>query len=121
MTDRHPSQAGETQAGAPQASEPQAGGLHEELARTRHAAAESAVECVDFLQRIVYLLDNELCATEIAEVRIHLDGCNPCQETYDLQRRIKQLVARSCHETAPDGLRERITVTLRELNVRFDR
>jgi mycothiol system anti-sigma-R factor len=50
--------------------------------------------CADFLDRIVYLLDNELDAGEIREVKLHLDECAPCLERYDVQRTIKTIVAR---------------------------
>ena len=64
-------------------------------------------ECADFLDQIVYLIDNELDAADITAVRMHLDSCNPCLERYDLQRTVKSIVARSCSESAPDELRER--------------
>ncbi len=59
--------------------------------------------CVDFLERIVCLLDNELDAGDVAEVRAHLEECAPCLQSYDLQRTVKALVARSCIEQAPGG------------------
>ncbi len=75
--------------------------------------------CADFLDRIVYLLDNELDTSEVVAVRLHLDECSPCLERYDVQRTIKLLVARSCAESAPDELRERIRVHLREVRVQI--
>ena len=75
--------------------------------------------CADFLDRIVYLLDNELDAGEIREVRLHLDECAPCLERYDVQRTIKTIVARSCAESAPDDLRQRVIVQLRQIQVQI--
>ena len=75
--------------------------------------------CADFLDRIVYLLDNELDAGEIREVRLHLDECAPCLERYDVQRTIKTIVARSCSESAPDDLRQRVIVQLRQIQVQI--
>jgi mycothiol system anti-sigma-R factor len=75
--------------------------------------------CADFLDRIVYLLDNELDASEIREVKLHLDECAPCLERYDVQRTIKTIVARSCHEAAPDDLRQRVIVQLRQISVQI--
>ena len=83
------------------------------------SAEHSKQECADFLERIVYLLDNELDESECAVVRMHLEECHPCLETYDLQRTVKQVVARSCSEVAPDTLRERVRVQIRELQVRI--
>jgi mycothiol system anti-sigma-R factor len=75
-------------------------------------------ECTAYLERIVYFLDNELDEADIVEVRLHLDGCGPCHEQYDVQRAIKSLVARSCVEQAPDELRSRVLFKLREVQVR---
>ena len=74
-------------------------------------------ECADFLERIVYFLDNELDETDCSAVRIHLDSCNPCLEKYDLQRTVKAVVARSCTEAAPDQLRQRVLLQIRKVQV----
>jgi mycothiol system anti-sigma-R factor len=79
----------------------------------------SKQECADFLERIVYLLDNELDEKECALVRMHLEECHPCLETYDLQRTMKAVVARSCSEVAPETLKERVRVQIREIQVRI--
>jgi mycothiol system anti-sigma-R factor len=77
-------------------------------------------ECADFIERIVYLLDNELEEAECTEVRVHIESCSPCLERYDVQRTIKALVARSCAERAPDSLRAKVLVSLREVHVRYE-
>ena len=51
-------------------------------------------ECADYLERIVYFLDNELDEADCSVVRAHLDTCNPCLARYDLQRTVKSIVAR---------------------------
>ncbi|MFC6287382.1 mycothiol system anti-sigma-R factor [Nocardioides sp. GCM10027113] len=76
-------------------------------------------ECADFLERIVYLIDNELDDADCAEVQHHLDACAPCLEKYDLQRTVKALVARSCPEAAPRELRDRVLFRIREVQVRI--
>ena len=84
-----------------------------------HSSDPSASECADFLEQIVYFIDNELDAADCAAVRVHLDTCNPCLERYDLQRTVKSIVARSCGESAPDELRQRVLVRIREVQVRI--
>jgi mycothiol system anti-sigma-R factor len=79
----------------------------------------SSDECADFLDQIVYLLDNELDESECAAVRVHLEACHPCLERYDLQRTVKAIVARSCTESAPAELRERVRLRIREVQVRI--
>ena len=79
----------------------------------------TARECADFLDRIVYFIDNELDEADCSVVRAHLDSCNPCLERYDLQRTVKSIVARSCTEAAPDELRQRVMFQIREVQVRI--
>ncbi|CAB4735377.1 MAG: mycothiol system anti-sigma-R factor [Actinobacteria bacterium] len=85
-----------------------------------HGAGDvSASECADYLERIVYFLDNELDEADCSVVRAHLDTCNPCLEKYDLQRTVKQIVARSCSEAAPSELRQRVMFRIREVQVQI--
>lgn len=84
-----------------------------------HGADPSAEDCVDYLERIVYFLDNELDAADCDAVRMHLDTCNPCLVKYDLQRTVKSVVARSCAEKAPSDLRDRVRLQIREVQVRI--
>ncbi len=76
-------------------------------------------ECADFLERIVYFLDNELDDADCSAVRMHLDTCNPCLVKYDLQRTVKSVVARSCSEVAPADLRERVRIQIRAVQVQI--
>ena len=82
-----------------------------------HADEPSASDCADFLEQIVYLLDNELDEADCSAVRIHLDSCNPCLERYDLQRTVKAIVARSCAESAPRELRQRVMMRIEQVRV----
>lgn len=75
--------------------------------------------CADYLEQIVYFLDNELDEADVTAVRLHLDVCGPCLARYDLQRTVKALVARSCSEPAPDALRQRVLLSIREVQVRI--
>lgn len=84
-----------------------------------HSHEPTASECADFLDQIVYFLDNELDEADCSVVRMHLDSCNPCLEKYDLQRTVKGLVARSCSEAAPDELRQKVMFRIREVQVQI--
>ena len=77
-------------------------------------------ECADYLERIVYFLDNELDEADCAAVQHHLDECGPCLEKFDLQRTVKAIVHRSCSsEVAPSELRERVVVQIRRVQIRI--
>ncbi|GAA4112561.1 hypothetical protein GCM10022215_08980 [Nocardioides fonticola] len=84
-----------------------------------HAGATAPSDCADYLDQIVYFIDNELDEADCAAVQLHLDSCNPCLAKYDLQRTVKQIVARSCSEPAPDELRQRVLLRIREVQVRI--
>jgi mycothiol system anti-sigma-R factor len=84
-----------------------------------HTHEPSNAECVDFLERIMRLIDNELEEGDCAVVRAHIDTCNPCLERYDLQRTVKAIVARSCSETAPTELRDRVRVQIQQIQIRI--
>ena len=76
-------------------------------------------DCSEFLERIVYFIDNELDEADCSEVRVHLDSCGPCLQKYDLERTVKMLVARSCSEAAPDDLRQRVLLHIQQVQVRI--
>ncbi len=80
----------------------------------------SGDQCADYLERIVYFLDNELDEADCSAVQLHLDECGPCLEKYDLQRTVKAVVHRSCSsDLAPQELRQRVMVRIREVQVRI--
>jgi len=84
-----------------------------------HESEPTNEECVDFLERIVRLIDNELDEGDRAVVRAHIEGCSPCLERYDLQRTVKAVVARSCAEKAPQELRDRVRIQIQAVQVQI--
>ena len=52
-----------------------------------------------------------------SEIQEHLDECGPCLQKYDLERTVKSLVQRSCTEHAPETLREKVLLRIREVQV----
>jgi mycothiol system anti-sigma-R factor len=82
-----------------------------------HGSDPSPGDCADYLERIVYFLDNELDEGDCSAVRLHLDSCGPCLRKYDLERTVKAVVARSCSESAPEDLRQRVMLRIREVQV----
>jgi mycothiol system anti-sigma-R factor len=76
-------------------------------------------DCSDVLSRVFFFLDNELDQADCSSIQQHLDECGPCLARYDLERTVKTLVARSCSEVAPDGLRQRVMLSIREVQVQI--
>ncbi|MCW2867392.1 MAG: rsrA [Marmoricola sp.] len=83
--------------------------------------ATDATDCSEVLGRVFFFLDNELDKADCAEIQQHLDDCGPCLARYDLERTVKTLVARSCSEVAPEGLRQRVLLSLHQVQVEITR
>ncbi len=80
----------------------------------------SGGNCEEVLARMVFFVDNELDDADCATIQQHLDDCGPCLADFDVERSVKALVARSCCETAPEELRERVRVSIRQVHVTED-
>ncbi|MFU8945675.1 zf-HC2 domain-containing protein [Mycetocola zhadangensis] len=58
-------------------------------------------------------LRNEVCSTNAADIREHLEHCTSCQEEALLARTLTDAVQRACKETAPADLRAHVLERLR--------
>ena len=76
-------------------------------------------DCREVLEKVYLYLDNEIGDHDCAAIKAHLDECGPCLQKYDLERTVKALVTRSCTERAPDSLRQRVLVHIREVHLKF--
>ena len=74
-------------------------------------------DCAQALARVYEYLDGEMSPSDLSQIREHLDDCEPCLKQYDLDLALKQLVKRSCQESAPADLRERILVKITEVRI----
>jgi mycothiol system anti-sigma-R factor len=74
-------------------------------------------DCSEVLERVFFFIDNELETADCQQIQEHLDECGPCLDKFDLERTVKSLVARSCSEHAPDGLRDKVLLRIRQVQV----
>ena len=74
-------------------------------------------DCAEALERLEFFIDHELAQADFEQIKRHLEDCAPCLEIHDLERAVKALVARSCTEHAPETLRQRVLVRIREVHV----
>jgi anti-sigma factor (TIGR02949 family) len=58
-------------------------------------------------------LRNEVCSTNSADIREHLEHCASCREEALLARTLTEAVQRACKETAPEDLKLHVMATLR--------
>jgi mycothiol system anti-sigma-R factor len=74
-------------------------------------------DCSEVLERVFFFIDNELPNADSSAIRQHLEECGPCLQKYDLERTVKTLVRRSCAEHAPEGLRDKVLLRIRQVQV----
>lgn len=79
--------------------------------------AEEPQDCSDVLEALYLFIDGEIDSANAALVRHHLEVCAPCLKAYDLDVVVKTLVARSCTEKAPPPLRDRVLMSIRQVQV----
>jgi mycothiol system anti-sigma-R factor len=79
------------------------------------------VDCNEILDRVYVFIDHELDNASREQIQSHLDECGPCLREVDLERLVKALVARSCHERAPVELRQRVMFSIRQVQIEINR
>ena len=79
------------------------------------------VDCNEILDRVYVFIDHELDNASSEQIQNHLDECGPCLREVDLERLVKALVARSCHERAPVELRQRVMFSIRQVQIEINR
>jgi anti-sigma factor (TIGR02949 family) len=74
----------------------------------------SGGDCEQALRTLYHFLDGELTADRKEAIQRHLSECSPCLEAFDFEFELKIVIARSCQEQVPDGLRRRIADVIHE-------
>jgi len=59
-------------------------------------------------------LRNEVCKTEHADIKAHLESCASCREEALVATTLTEVISRACKETAPEELRDQVLARLRE-------
>jgi len=77
-------------------------------------------DCSEVLERVFSFIDNELPTADYKAIQSHLEECGPCLQKYDLERTVKTLIQRSCSEQAPTGLRDKVLLRIRTVQVEID-
>lgn len=71
-------------------------------------------DCGQVLHRLYHFLDGELTEERRAEIRRHLDACEPCLEAFDFEVELRQVVAARCRDRVPEHLRARVAAAIRD-------
>lgn len=77
--------------------------------------------CTEVLGAVFMYLDHEISEpTQVSAIELHLKECPPCGQQFEVERRVHELVARTCccgSDPAPDQVRERVLQRLTELRI----
>ena len=74
-------------------------------------------DCSEVIHQMLVFIDNELDQASCGDIEHHLEECGPCLREYNLERTVKALVARSCPEQAPEQLRQKVLLRIREVHI----
>ncbi|OUZ11229.1 mycothiol system anti-sigma-R factor [Aeromicrobium sp. PE09-221] len=74
-------------------------------------------DCNEALQKLYLFIDHELEDASCEQIQAHIDNCRACLTEYELDILVKALLSRSCSETAPPPLRERVLLSIRTVQV----
>ena len=72
-------------------------------------------DCNEVLVNLYRFIDHELDDASCAEIQQHIDDCAPCLRHHELDILVSKLVARSCAARAPEPLRDRVLLSLRQV------
>jgi mycothiol system anti-sigma-R factor len=71
------------------------------------------INCRDCVRALNTYIDRELSDDDIVTVREHLAECGGCLDLYQFEESVRRLVRIRCQQqSAPEGLRTRITMSL---------
>lgn len=80
------------------------------------------ITCEDCQGSLILFIDNEIeDSARFNEIAFHLQECASCQNRFELERRtinlMRTLLTRSCCESAPQTLHERVAHRLHQLEL----
>lgn len=74
--------------------------------------SEDIISCEDVIERLFAYLDSELDDSTRAEIDRHLRRCHDCFSRKEFETRLREKIAASGTEKAPDRLRQRVEALL---------
>lgn len=75
-------------------------------------------DCSEVLADLSVFLDHECDDGRKQLLQRHLDDCGPCLERLGIEQQLKELLHRKCGgDLAPDDLKQRLRVSIRQVSV----
>ena len=80
-------------------------------------AAGEQIGCAELKARVFAYIDDELTSADCERIRAHLERCPGCEEEYQRDVVLKELLRRSCACRAPASLRVSILTRITSITV----
>mgnify|MGYP001416595571 CR=1 FL=1 len=74
-------------------------------------------DCEDALAKLYEFIDHEIDTASCDQIESHLESCADCLTEFQMEQVVKMIVSRSCTETAPAPLRERVLMQIRAVQI----
>lgn len=71
-------------------------------------------ECGDAQDQINQYLDAELDEATASSIRLHLDDCPGCFDSFDFERRLKTVIRTHLADDVPSDLEEKVKTLIRQ-------
>lgn len=81
-------------------------------------AKNDACGCEEAIDRLFEYLDAEMPESDTLRVTAHLKACHSCEDAASAEQHVRELLRRSCRESAPETLRVRVIAELTLRRVR---
>ena len=72
------------------------------------SADDAVCDCREALERLFEYLDSEMPDSDCRRLRDHISACQACHDAADAEQHVRELLRRSCTESAPSALRVRV-------------
>lgn len=78
------------------------------------------MDCGGVRDHLDEFIDHQIDSAAQAAIESHLSRCHGCHAEVDVESLVKELVARSCREAAPEYLRTRVVSELFSWRIQID-
>ncbi|MGO1400891.1 MAG: mycothiol system anti-sigma-R factor [Flaviflexus sp.] len=65
--------------------------------------------CEEVRDHLFELLDKEMEEDEMGRLKAHAESCPDCTEATEAEKHMREVIRRSCTESAPESLRAKVT------------
>ncbi|WP_054952504.1 mycothiol system anti-sigma-R factor [Flaviflexus massiliensis] len=83
-----------------------------DVARELGTSVQEECTCEEVRDHLFELLDREMTEEQEGRLRAHAENCPTCTEAAEAEKHMREVIRRSCAESAPDSLRAKVVTDL---------